>query len=325
MNSEAIARVERALVSQNLDPRIAGAGYRAPHPLPVALLLGAEHGLRPFPGVRETKKPAIGKFQFRASSSPQVIASWHVRKRNPGWLILTGRDGGVVIIDVDGEEGRASLAKAESVLGTLPRNTWRVRSGRPDGGEHIWLRPPPGSDDRMNQQGLPGYPKIDVRGWHGYAVIPGNLHSYGPRYQWSPGCAPGEVELAECPAAWWEFLPKKDLDGETSERPRTSSPVSRGPRVKREHDPASLLIGDGPGFGGFDKPIYKNAIRYFFMSGVDAPDEPIMSALRMMIDTAPKGPGRDVRRYMSGPDLPRAIERARAFVMQCEENDQSNY
>lgn len=288
--------------------------WRRPDPFHVATLL-ASMGFRVLPTAVQTKIPCIGRWPERATTHPSVIAVWQQRY-NPNWSILTGRENGVIVLDIDGDAGRAGLARLESELGPLPP-TWRVNSGRIGGGEHIWLRPPPGTDDLRNQQPIPGY-AIDVRGWHGHVVVPGSLHKSGRRYEWEPECAPDEVELAECPAAWWDWLPKKLAEPEARRRSRVSS---RGSRVQRDHDPASRLIGDGDGFGGFQNPIYKNAIDYFFCAGGEAPAEIIISTLREMIDTAPKDQGRDVSRYMDGPDLPRIVERARDFVLSVKESD----
>jgi hypothetical protein len=297
-----------ALIGLGIDPIHADRGFRAEHPFVVAVLL-AMMGIRVFPTKLKTKIPCIREWQHRASTNPTDLAPWQ-RRFNPNWSALTGRDNNLVILDIDGERGRADLARLEGEFRPLPK-TIRCNSGRIDGGFHLWLRPPDGVDDLRNQQPLPGT-KIDVRAWHGYAVLAGSLHKSGARYSWAPGCAPDEIELAECPPDWWAWLPKKE--SKVAAINRNSGCRSRGANQDRLHDPSSLLIGDGAGFGGFQNPIYKNAIQYFLKAGPEAPPETIIEILRELIIAAPKDHGRDVSRYLSGPDLPRIVERAREFV-----------
>jgi hypothetical protein len=280
----------------------------------------AEMGYRCLP-TDMWKIPKIVEWQLRATTDIELLvqwergyfAPWKIEEAHPNWSILTGRENGVIVIDIDGEQGRADLKKLEDRFGPLP-TTWRCNSGRVDGGFHIWMRPPPGTDDLKNQQPIPGF-KLDVRGYHGHIVLSGSLHRSGSRYAWAPGCSPDEIDLAECPPAWWEWLPKKG--DEHSSPPRKSGP--RTSQVQHHHDHASLLIGDGNGYGGFQNPIYKNAIRYFFKAGPGADAGPAITVLREMITAAPKDQSRDVSRYFSGPDLPRIVERARRFVNSLEE------
>jgi len=296
------------LAGLGIDPATAYQGFRAEHPFPVAVRL-AMRGIRMLPTRVDTKVPCIGGWPERATTDPAKLALWQSRF-NPNWSILTG--GPLMLLDADGEKGLADLVEMEKKLCKLPK-TVKCISGRADGGCHIWLRNPSGKVDVRNQQPLPGT-KIDVRGWHGHAVVAGSLHKSGKRYIWAPGCAPDEVGIADCPLEWWDWLPKKNQ--EKSPVARASRSGVRVPATKRNHHPASLLIGDGDGFGGFQDPIYKNAIRYFLRVGVSAPESIIIETLREMIAEAPKTEDRDVSRYMVGSDLPRIVERARQYVKQ---------
>jgi hypothetical protein len=287
---------------------------RAAKALPVALTL-ARMGLRVTQIPQASKHPWRKGWTVNATSDMRLIEAWDGHWPAMNWGVLCGREGGVLVLDADGPRGIADLARLECELGPLPP-TWRVRSGRADAGEHVWLAPPPGTDDVRNQQPLPGY-KVDVRGWHGQTVIPGSRHKSGRRYEWLPGCAPGEIELAECPSAWWAWLPKKEAASAVTPRARRA----RGAITSRDHDPSSYLIGDGDGYGGFENPIYRNAIRYFLKAGDSAPAEVVIETLREMIAEAPKDEGRDASRYMSGNDLPRLVERARNFVKQVKDTD----
>jgi hypothetical protein len=302
-------RLGLSFTALGIDPAYSLDGFRAAHPFPVAVRL-AMLGFRVMPTRVETKIPCVKGWPERATTDPTRLARWQ-SQFNPNWSILTGRENGVIVLDIDGEQGRADLARLETELGALPL-TWRCNSGRVNGGFHIWLRPPPGNDDLRNQQPLPGY-KVDVRGFHGHVVVAGSLHKSGNRYAWAPGCSPDEIALAECPPEWWAWLPKKD-EAVAAPLSKSTPSARQSSPVKRTRDPASYLFGDDPGYGGFQDPISKNAIRYFLKAGDEAPAEPIISGLQRMIVAAPKDHGRDVSRYLHGPDLPRLVERARLFV-----------
>lgn len=284
--------------------------WREPDPFHVATLL-ASLGFRIFPTVVQSKIPCIGGWPERATTHLHVIAAWQ-RRYNANWSILTGRENGNVVIDKDGLAGEADIVELEAKLGRLPP-TWRVKSGRIDGGEHIWLRPPPGTDDLRNQQPIPGH-AIDVRGWHGHIVVPGSLHKSGNRYSWAPGCAPDEVELAECPASWWDWLPKRIAEPE-----RDSTRTPGGRRASRPaRDPSSYVRGSrviGDGEGGFQNAIFLNAIDWWRDAGTDASEEQLIETLWQLIQAAPQAPGRSIERYRPGNgDLERAVRRARDFV-----------
>jgi hypothetical protein len=308
---------ESALAALGIDPEFAPQRFQAPHAFVNAALLG-ERGLRLMPSNLK-KIPMLKGWPERASADPAKLAHWQKKMDPPCWSILCGRSGGVFVLDADGPQGLADLARLEAELGPLPP-TWRVRSGRADAGEHVWLALPPGEDDLKNQQPLSGT-RVDVRGFHGQTVVAGSQHKSGRRYEWLPGFSPDNVPLAECPEPWWNYLPKRGESAVGSARARR---VGKG-HVVRDRAPNSRLIGDGPGFGGFQDSIAANARDYFFRAGVEAPAEIITASLRRMIVAAPKDADRDVSRYMDGPDLSRIVERARSFVVSVKEREREGY
>lgn len=303
-------------------------GFRSADPTVVAAYLAGVFDFRVFPSWRRTKKPRTVGWQAGASNDPAKILWWNRFYESPDFIICTGRDNNLWILDFDGPAGHARRCALEKKYCPLPQ-TWKTISGREEGGYHLWFRPTSTGPDLKSVahaliDGERG--KIDQKGRGGYAVQPASLHASGPRYQWAEGCAPGECEFASLPPEWLPILDWADELGEAVQSPRKCRVGERrGSSVKRTHDPASLLIGDAPGFGGFQDPIYKNAIRYFFDAGVDAPAEPIIAVLRELIVAAPKDHGRDVSRYLSGPDLPRIAERARTFTSEVKEKESDEY
>jgi hypothetical protein len=330
------AHLETILSGLGHDPSKVAAGWRSDDPFVVASLFAAQ-GYPVFP-CSKTKSPLTRNGLYAATCDLRTLCGWERFNKQDGvdryvpvdgWCVRTGRyecetgTDGLWILDIDDAAGYARLAELEDVLGPLPKS-WTNMSGRLGGGEHRLFAPTNDGPDLKSVGkalifGERG--KIDQKGRGGYAVIAGSYHSSGKRYHWADGCAPDEIVLASLPPQWVEAIDKADVG------PAPSKPTIRScnpQRNRREHD-QSILVGDGKGYGGFDTPVYKNAIRYFLNAGIEAPAEPILEVLREIITEAPKDHGRDVSRYMSGSDLPRIVERARAFVNEVKESESDEY
>src|SRR5262249_39762514 len=86
----------------------------------------------------------------------------------------------VWVLDIDGEEGEATLRELEAQHGALP-TTVEAITGK---GRHLYWRWPTGLVIRNKQvnQNMPG---IDVRGDGGYVLAPPSIHPSGRIYAWS--------------------------------------------------------------------------------------------------------------------------------------------
>jgi hypothetical protein len=155
--------------------------------------------------------------------------------------MATGKASGVVAIDVDGVEGRASLADLERQGLTLPA-TLTVTTGRTDGGEHRYYLQPAGVDVRNDQSGKIG-PHIDVRGTGGFVVFPPSMHASGKQYRSIDPSVPVAV------------LPGWVVDRLTARRPMTAATAHVAPRAVdwlwEPYIPARMLtmISGDPGAG----------------------------------------------------------------------------
>jgi len=128
------------------------------------------------------KKPLTEHGVHDASSDLNQVAQWLARWRGCNLAVATGD---VVVIDVDGVEGEATLKDVEAEFGELPA-TLTVRTGR---GRHLYFRAPAGSDVRSTTN-LCG-PKLDVRGHGGYVVAAGSVHAAsGKRYTFADASVP---------------------------------------------------------------------------------------------------------------------------------------
>ena len=161
-----------------------------------AALAYAARGFPVFPCLPRAKEPAITRGFHAATTNPETIRRlWLIADRNIG--IATGMASRVWILDVDGEDGEASLRGLEAKHGALPA-TWESLTAR---GRHVWFRcdsPVPCSAGKVA-------PGVDVRGDGGYVVVPPSIHPCGRAYVWSVDRAD---ELAVAPE-WLLHLARK--------------------------------------------------------------------------------------------------------------------
>ncbi|MGV8954029.1 MAG: bifunctional DNA primase/polymerase [Cypionkella sp.] len=298
------------------------ADLHANSPWPVALAL-APYGLKIFAlwGIREVggvfvcesgrkaspgKMPRAAGWQAAATDDPLILQGY-ARKYPRGNVGLhTGQASGVVVIDVDGQVGVESLEEAEAVLGPLPP-TVRSRSGRVGVGFHLWFRlreneAPKNSAGRLGSG-------IDTRGQGGFIAIPGSRHKSGNRYVWE--VAPDEVAFAHLPKPWMAKLTESAVVKASVRFPTGRTINHTG--ASRTVATSSRIIGDGPGRGGFNGPLYSLACRYF-AAQPDAPMEPLIAAMIRGVEMAPKDKGRDVSRYLDAGYLVEQAQRAKAFI-----------
>lgn len=165
----------------------------------------------PFPVLFRDKQPAVQwkSFQNRRPTSAEIQSWFSVgAKTNVG--IVTGVVSGIVVLDVDGDEGKASLA----ALGELP-STPTVRTGN---GCHLYFRHP-GFSVGNSVRLMPG---LDIRGDGGYVVAPPSVHSNGSPYEWIVSLE--SEELAELPESVVALIQR---DGDTTEEPSLGDPKWR--------------------------------------------------------------------------------------------------
>jgi hypothetical protein len=170
------------------------------------------------------KKPALASWKEYQTRRPteEEVRSWWQRWPDANIGIATGAVSGIIVLDVDGEDGRRSLE--EIAGGNIPR-TPHTNTGK---GRHYLFRHP-GGEWRNFAGKLPG---LDFRGDGGYIVAPPSVHPSGRRYEWELG--PDEAELADPPAWLMELLTKKPDPPQATgcePKPVTRPPVSAGADV----------------------------------------------------------------------------------------------
>ena len=191
-----------------------------------AALYYASLGWSVIPLRLKDKKPALKweQYQTERASEEQIRAWWKKSPRaNVG--IVTGTISGIIVLDVDGPEGRASLEGKD-----LPPTTCTTTGS---GGAHYIFKHP-GGEVRNFARRLPG---LDLRGDGGYIVAPPSVHPSGGIYEW--GLSP-EMESPRPVPVWL-----KDLLGVKAH--------NNGTKI----DPAKVLAGIPE--GSRDTELFKYA------------------------------------------------------------------
>jgi hypothetical protein len=160
----------------------------------------AARGFAVFPLRPNSKLPLLRGWPELATTDTSQIQKWWMKHPDANIGIATGEKSGILVIDVDGEPGRASLAILESKHGALPP-TRTVKSIRPDRGEHRYFKFPAGI--RIKNSASKVGAGIDVKSSGGQTVGPGSVKD-GKTYQWGDGGV--DVPIAELPAAWITLL-----------------------------------------------------------------------------------------------------------------------
>jgi hypothetical protein len=157
-------------------------------PLGEAALRLAGHGLLVFPVAEGQKVPATQNGLNDAKRDPNAIRRFWGRRPECNVGLRTGAGSGIVVLDVDGDEGFDSLHRLENKFGEIP-TTGSVTT--PRGGQHFYFLHP-GFDVR-NATGWPG-PSLDLRGDGGYVLVPpsviGGVGTYVPDDQVPPIALP---------------------------------------------------------------------------------------------------------------------------------------
>lgn len=127
---------------------------------------------------------------WRPDPGPNVLAREWYPRANVG--IVTGRDSGVWVMDVDTYAGgERTLGAYERRNGDLPA-TFTTQTGR--GGQHYYFRYPDGFEIRNSAKKALGA-GLDVRGFNGFVVCPPSISLGGP-YELNPA---HDVQPAEAP------------------------------------------------------------------------------------------------------------------------------
>lgn len=137
----------------------------------------AEHrGWYCFPCTPRAKTPLTRHGLLDATRDPEQLARWARQHPDANVGVRTGSESGVVVLDVDGDDGYESLRALEQRYQPLPR-TASVKT--PRGGSHYWFAY---RGEIPNSAGRLGV-GLDVRGDGGYVLAPPSVGPNGARYE----------------------------------------------------------------------------------------------------------------------------------------------
>jgi len=137
-----------------------------------AALSYAAKGYFVFPCKPKSKEPAT-KHGFKdATRDEESIRRWWTENPNYNVAIATGKESGLWVLDVDGQEGRESYLKYQS---DIPYNTPNVKT--PSGGFHLYFV----YDEQVERlrNSVKSIPGLDVRTEGGYVVAAGSVLDTG--------------------------------------------------------------------------------------------------------------------------------------------------
>jgi len=158
------------------------------------------------------KHPALKEWNVNATNDAPTVGGWW--ERNPEYNIgvYTGPSG-FLVIDVDPRsEGLESFDKFEELLeGVLPSTVEAetgeyTHKGKIVRGRHLYFKCDPEEKlvGNLLKNGLKG---IDIK-HNGYVLVAPSRHFSGITYDWKPGHAPWEMEMAEAPEELLQVLRK---------------------------------------------------------------------------------------------------------------------
>jgi hypothetical protein len=171
-----IARPLRAVPNREIATVFNSPTVRCAVTLRTAALTFADLGRMVFPCAPATKEPATKRGFYEATSNPATIRRWwSATAYNIG--LRTGQPSRVWVLDIDGDDGEATLQRLEAGHGPLPPTVTSLTAR----GRHLWFAytvPIQSSAGRVGGG-------IDVRADGGYIVAPPSIHPTGVIYEWS--------------------------------------------------------------------------------------------------------------------------------------------
>ena len=164
-----------------------------------------------------------------------IQAYWN-RFPNSNVGIITGEVSGLMVVDIDGPEGVASLEQ----IGFDPyeRPTPMVKSG--GGGIHAYFQYL--DDPRIKTRSGILY-KVDIRSTGGFIVAPPSRHSSGEVYTWIDGYSLEDIDPIEFSASWIEKALEEAKTRPPSQDIHWATKLLRGVREGSRNESAAKLAG----------------------------------------------------------------------------------
>ncbi len=160
------------------------------------------------------KHPSLPEWNKYATSDVATVDSWWERDANMNVGVMC-KTSGFFVIDIDPRSGGPdSFEKFEALVeGFLPPTVeaitgeYTVAGGKVMRGRHLFYKCEESEQlvGNLKKAGLPG---VDIK-HNGYVLITPSRHFSGVCYEWAPGKAPWEIEMAQAPEELLQSLRKK--------------------------------------------------------------------------------------------------------------------
>ena len=187
-------------------PAVHWNGMPAPLPMPrkepqgEAAIRGlTERGFRLFPVAARGKRPLIAEWPERATCDVEALEAWTLQFPGCNWGLACGPNSGVFVLDVDGDDGAASLRGLIEDHGHEWTDTLNAKTAR---GSHFYFSYPADAVIRNSASKLA--PGVDVRGDGGFVSVPPSIHANGTQYTW--GDSGENAPIASAPAWLLQLL-----------------------------------------------------------------------------------------------------------------------
>jgi putative DNA primase/helicase len=137
-----------------------------------------------------------------ATKSEAVVQRWWARFPDANLAVATGEPSGFDALDVDGEDGEATVRRFEKDHGEILATVEQISGS---GARHVCFAHAPGL-----KNGVKFAPGLDLRTTGGYILVEPSRHRSGRAYAWDAGGHPDETPFALWPAWLLERVPKHE-------------------------------------------------------------------------------------------------------------------
>lgn len=159
------------------------------------------------------KHPAVNAWNSEATSDDSKVEQWWTA--NPDYNIgVFCQPSGFLVIDIDPRSGgdESFIKFEERVEGALPPTVEAQtgeysQGGKVTRGRHLYYKVD-ASEKLLGNLSGEGMKGIDIK-HNGYVLIAPSRHFSGTTYDWKPGHAPWEIEMAEAPEELLSALRKR--------------------------------------------------------------------------------------------------------------------
>jgi len=157
-------------------------------------------GWKVIPLKPKEKTPLLSEWHRKATTEERIVRRWWKQWPDANLGIVTGKDSGIFVIDIDSADGEQSWTGVITEVPEIPEETLEQKTGR---GRQLFFLYPKKRDVRNKQNLRAG---LDIRGEGGYVVAPPSIHPNGQTYTWPYGL---DVPIEKAPEKLLDIIAPK--------------------------------------------------------------------------------------------------------------------